>query len=115
MRWPAPRRLHGRQRLEDLTPALHAATALLAQALGPRAAAWLAALRPPAGTAQSASPWRAFALRRLHPMERPRVARAWAEAAAQARPAARRCRQPLFSPIACRLLDTPLPPRCEPR
>jgi Zn-dependent protease with chaperone function len=107
-------RLHGRQRLEDLTPALHAASLLLAQALGPKAAAWLSALRPTTGTAESASPRRAFALRRLHPMERPRVARGWVEAAAQAGLLHDAAATALLAD-ACRLLDTPLPPPLVPR
>ncbi len=106
--------LHGHQRLEELTPALRDASVLLAQALGPKAAAWLAALGPPAGSTESASPWRAFALRRLHPMERPRVARGWAEAAARAGLLHDAAAAALLAD-ACRLLDTPLPPALEPR
>jgi Zn-dependent protease with chaperone function len=107
-------RLRGRQRLEDLTPALRATSVLVAQALGPRSAAWLAALRLPAGTAESGLPWRAFALRRLHPMERPRVALAWAEAAVRAGMLHDAAAVALLAD-ACRLLDTPLPLALEPR
>jgi hypothetical protein len=107
-------RLRGHQRLEDLRPALHATSVLVAQALGPRSAAWLAALHLPAGMAESGLPWRAFALRRLHPMERPRVALAWAEAAVRSGMPNDAAAVALLAD-ACRLLDTPLPPALEPR
>ena len=107
--------LRGRKRLEDLLPALQAATALLAQVLGPGAQAWRAALEPTATDASDPGAlWRAAALRRLHPMERPRVARAWVEAAMAARLLDDAATVALFAD-ACRLLGTPLPTALEPR
>ena len=106
--------LRGRKRLDDLTPALQAASALVGQVLGARAAAWLAALRVKPGAAAPGAPWRAFALRRLHPMERPNVARAWAEAAATAGLLGDEAAVALLAD-ACRLLDTPLPLALQPR
>ena len=97
----------GKAPVDALAPALAAATGLLARALGPGASPWAAAL----GAATAATPRRAFALRRLHAMQRPLVARAWADAAV-------RCGLLNDDPTAadllvtaCRLLDTPAPAR----
>ncbi len=104
----------GRLALEEVGPALSAATDLLALALGAHGVCWAGAAGRPTGAAAPGMGWRAFGLRRLHPMERPRVTRAWCEAAAAARllrdPAARE----VFA-AACRLLDSPLPPALENR
>ena len=99
----------GRLALEDLTPAYAATTALLARAIGPYGSAWVAAAHSgPAGAAALPTPWRALPLRRLHAMQRPRVARLWARAAVQARlrqdPAAID-----ILIVACRCLGTPVP------
>lgn len=99
----------GRLALEDLTAAFGAATALLAQAMGPCGPAWAAAAHGgPAGAAARPTPWRAFPLRRLHAMQRPRVARLWARAAVQAglRPDAAAVAALV---AACRCLGTPVP------
>lgn len=100
---PSPARLA----LEDLMPAFAAATGLIARALGEPGVAWARLLRADGVTAE---PRRALALRRLHAMQRPRVARAWADAASRsglldAHPAAAG-----LLVTACRLLDTPPPP-----
>lgn len=99
----APRQ--GGATLETLAPAFAAASGLMARTLGPAASHWAAAL----GAAVSAAPAQAAALRRLHAMQRPRVARAWADSARQsglldAHPAAS-----CLLVVACRLLDTPVP------
>ncbi|MGL6110662.1 MAG: M48 family metalloprotease [Rubrivivax sp.] len=98
--------LHGALPLEALTGACAHATGLLAQAMGAQAAHWASEL----GAASAAAPRRAFSLRRLHAMQRPRVARAWVDAAV-------RCALLRDQPAAlgllvaaCRLLDTPPPP-----
>jgi Zn-dependent protease with chaperone function len=99
----------GQLALEDLAPAFAAATTLLAQLIGPRGPAWAAGVgNEPTGVAAWATPWNAFPLRRLHAMQRPRVARAWAQSAAEAgllQDAA------VVGPLvaACRCLDTPVP------
>jgi hypothetical protein len=99
----------GQLALEDLAPAFAAATTLLAQLIGPRGPAWAAGVgNEPIGVAAWATPWNAFPLRRLHAMQRPRVARAWAQSAAEAgllQDAA------VVGPLvaACRCLDTPVP------
>jgi Zn-dependent protease with chaperone function len=98
----------GRRSLEELEPALQAATALVAQTLGPHGVAWAAALAYPAMAPARGAPLRAFALRYLHAMQRPRVARAWAEAAAQVG-LLRDDAAASHLVVACRLLDTPLP------
>ncbi len=102
----------GGQSLEALGAALNAATDLVAQALGPQGAAWAAAFECPARAAEPGTHWLAFGLRRLHAMQRPRVARAWCEAAAAARlPQDAAAVDVLVT--ACRLLDCPLPPALE--
>jgi hypothetical protein len=97
--------LHGRLPLERLPGAFAAASSLLAQAMGAPAAHWAAAL----GASPAAAPRRAFALRRLHPMQRPRVARAWVDAATRC--GLLRDHAPACDVLiaACRLLDTPPP------
>jgi Zn-dependent protease with chaperone function len=104
----------GRRALEELGPALNAASGLLAVALGAPGAAWAAGLGRPAGSAEAGARWRAFGLRRLHAMERPRVARAWCEAAAAAA-LLQDCATADVLAVACRLLDSPLPPELENR
>ena len=103
LRNPAP--AQGRQALEDLRAAFTASSGLIARALGAPGAAWARSLEADL----SAPLLRAFALRRLHAMQRPRVARAWAEVASrcgllQAHPPAAG-----LLLTACRLLDTPPP------
>ena len=92
--------------LEALQPAFAAATALIGHTLGAPGATWARALHPGGAPAR---PRCALALRRLHAMQRPRVARAWADAALRtglldAAPAAAG-----MLVAACRLLDTPAP------
>jgi hypothetical protein len=99
--------LPGTQPLEALAPAFAVATALIGLTLGAPGAAWARALHPDAAPGHAR---RAFALRRLHAMQRPRVARAWADAALRsglldAHPAASG-----VLVAACRLLNTPAPP-----
>lgn len=102
---PAP----GQLTLEDLAPAFAAATALLAQLIDPCGPAWAASVGSgPEGVAARVTPWDVFPLRRLHAMQRPRVARAWAQATAQAgllQDAAVVC----TLVTACRCLETPVP------
>ncbi len=75
----------GQLALEDLVPAFAAATELLAQLIGPREPAWAANVsKGSTRAAARVTPWDAFPLRRLHAMQRPRVARAWAQATVQA-------------------------------
>jgi len=104
--------MRGRRNLDELTPALNAATALVAQAIGVQGSAWAAALGGPAAVTLGA-PSRAIALRRLHAMQRPRIARAWAEAAAQVGVLDDAAGANLLV-VACRLLDTPLPSALHP-
>jgi len=105
---------HGHRVLEELRPALRAAIDLVAQALGTQGASWAAALGRPTTSAQPGIQWRAFGLRHLHPMQRPRVVRLWCHTDA----GARLLRDPAASDVlavACRLLDSPLPPALERR
>ena len=95
--------LPGRATLEALAPVCAAATALLACALGPDAADWAAA----AGARSADSLRTAFTLRRLHAMQRPRVARAWADAAAGTDLLRANAAAAGVLVAACRLLDTP--------
>lgn len=95
--------------LEQLRLSMAAASALLARAMGAPGAAWAVALGGPADAAAPGAFQRAFALRRLDPMQRPRVARAWVEAASSTRLLNDRAVADSIV-AACRLLDTPLPP-----
>ena len=103
----------GRQPLEALAPSFAAATTLIAQAMSARGADWAAAAQAgvttvQAGTLRSATPQTALKLRRLHAMQRPRVARVWAAAAAKAGLLEDEAATNLLV-TACRLLDTPPP------
>lgn len=101
----------GREPLEAMGAAFGAANALIAQALEPGSAPWLAALAaasPPSDPTGLATPRHALALRRLHPMQRPRIARAWADAAVKTGLADDDAAANLLV-AACRLLDTPPP------
>jgi len=104
----APAR-RGRMALEDLTPAFDAATGLLALSIGAAGADWQAAVGQAHGGATSQVRARdALALRRLHPMQGPRVARAWGAAADRVSVAHRATAIDCVR-VACRLLDTPAP------
>ena len=92
-----------------MLPAFAACTVLIAQAIGARGTTWATgALQttPPVVTVGTLRT--AMALRRLHAMQRPRVARAWAEAAVKTGLANDRAACNLLV-AACRLLDTPPP------
>ncbi len=96
----------GTQPLEALSGAVACAASLIAPAMGPAGAGWAAAV----GAVADATPRGALGLRRLHAMQRPRVARAWVDAATGC--GLLRDHPPAADLLvaACRLLETP-PPR----
>jgi hypothetical protein len=102
----------GRLHYEACAAARHAAAALLKDAMGPHGARWHAALpdeeRPGVALARTAAASTAAGLRRLHPMHRPRLAKAWAAAASQAGLGGD---LDVLTAVAlgCRLLGTPCP------
>jgi hypothetical protein len=102
LRPPRPPRLAAAFTLEALAPAAGAAMVLLAPLLGIPATA--SHMRPGPATLRSA-----LRLRHLHPMQRPRLVRQWLQAA-QTAGRMDDAGALLTLALACRLLDSPVPP-----